>query len=257
MAINLQSLQLKMWQVFFRKQLQSRWLISLLLFGGIAGGGFGIYRVIAPSQNAQSQILTAPVEQRSLPITLTANGTVKAERTINLSPKSAGYLKRLLVKEGDRVRQGQIVAYMDDSNLQGQLIESRAQLAQQEANLKKILNGNRSEDIAQSAAQLAEAQAKLQQLEAGNRAEDISQAQARVSQAQAKLRQAEDDLQRNQKLFKEGAISRQTVNQRTSDRDSAQAQVNEAQAALKLQNEERVLKKLLRRERKLNNADNP
>ncbi|NJM71044.1 MAG: hypothetical protein HC862_12885 [Scytonema sp. RU_4_4] len=34
----------------FRKQLQSRWLISLLLFGGIAGGGFGIYRVIAPSQ---------------------------------------------------------------------------------------------------------------------------------------------------------------------------------------------------------------
>ncbi|MBE9167863.1 efflux RND transporter periplasmic adaptor subunit [Pleurocapsales cyanobacterium LEGE 06147] len=235
MSINLQSLQQNLWQVSLRKQLQFRWLIGLLVLGGIAGGGFSIYRAIAPSQNVQSQILTAPVEQRSLPITLSANGTVKAERTINLSPKGAGYLKQLLVKEGDRVRQGQIVAYMDDSNYQGQLIESRAQLAQQQANLKKLLNGNRSQEIAQSAAQLAETQAKLQQLEAGNRFEDISQAQARLNQAQAKLRQAEDDLQRNQELFKSGAISRQTLNQRRTDRDSAQAQVNEARAALTLQ----------------------
>lgn len=110
----------------------------------------------------QSQTLTVPVEQQSLPITLSANGTVKAERMINLSPKSAGYLKQLLVKEGDRVLRGQVVAYMDDSNLKGQLTQARAQLAQAEANLNKLLNGNRSEDIAQAEAQLAEVQAKLQ-----------------------------------------------------------------------------------------------
>lgn len=167
--------------------------------------------------------------------TLSANGTVEAERTINLSPKSAGYLKQLLVKEGDRVRQGQVLAYMDNSNLQGQLTQSRAQLAQQEANLNKLLNGNRPQEIAQAQAQLVEAQAKLQELEAGNEPLDIAQARARLSQAQAKLRQAEDDLQRNQSLFSEGAISQQTVNQKRSDRDSAQAQVNEAQAALNLQ----------------------
>ncbi|MCF2150821.1 efflux RND transporter periplasmic adaptor subunit [Desmonostoc muscorum LEGE 12446] len=235
MSINFQSLQQNLWPICLRKQLQSRWLIGLLLLAGVAGGGFMISRAIAPSQNLQNQILTVPLEQRSLPITLTANGTVKAERTINLSPKSAGYLKRLLVKEGDRVRQGQILAYMDDSNLQGQLIESRGQLAQQQANLKKLLSGNRSQEIAQSAAQFAEAEARLQQLQAGNRFEDISQAQARLEQAQAKLQQAEDDLQRNQQLFKQGAISRQTLNQRQADRNSAQAQVKEAQAALTLQ----------------------
>jgi HlyD family secretion protein len=233
MTTKLQSLHPSPWYQSLQKRLQSRLLIGLLLLGGIAGGGFAIYRAIAPSQNTQSQTLTAPVEQQSLPITLSANGTVKAERTINLSPKSAGYLKQLLVKEGDRVRQGQIVAYMDNSNLQGQLTQARGQLAQQEANLNKLLNGNRSEDIAQAEAQLAEAQAKLQQLEAGNRSEDIAQAQ--VSQAQAKLRQAEDDLQRNQSLFNAGAISQQTVNQKSSDRDSAQAAVNQAQAALNLQ----------------------
>ncbi|MCP6762173.1 MAG: efflux RND transporter periplasmic adaptor subunit [Fischerella sp. CENA71] len=235
MSIDLQPLQQNLWQVAFAKKLKFRWLIGLLLLGGIAGGGFSIYRAIAPSQNTQSQMLTVPVEQRSLPITLSANGIVQAERTINLSPKSAGYLKQLLVKEGDRVRQGQIVAYMDDSNLQGQVIESRAELAQQQANLKKLLNGNRSQEIAQSAAQLAEAQAKLQQLEAGNRFEDIFQAEARLNQAQAKLRQTKDDFQRNQELFNQGAISQQTLNQRQADRDSAQAQVNEVQAALTLQ----------------------
>ncbi len=235
MTTKLQSLHPNPWYRPLQKRLQSRLLIGLLLLGGIAGGGFAIYRAIAPSQNTQSQTLTAPVEQQSLPITLSANGTVKAERTINLSPKSAGYLKQLLVKEGDRVRQGQVVAYMDNSNLQGQLTQARGQLAQQEANLNKLLNGNRSEDIAQSKAQLTEAQAKLQELEAGNRSEDIAQAQAQVSQAQAKLRQAEDDLQRNQSLFNAGAISQQTVNQKSSDRDSAQAAVNQAQAALNLQ----------------------
>lgn len=235
MTTKFQPLHPSPWYQSLRKPLQSRWLVGLLLLGGMAGGGFGLYRAVAPSQNVQSQTLTVPVEQQSLPITLSANGTVKAERTINLSPKSAGYLKQLLVKEGDRVLRGQVVAYMDNSNLQGQLTQARAQLAQQEANLKKLLNGNRSEDIAQAEAQLTEAQAKLQELEAGNRFEDIAQAQAQLSQAQAKLRQAEDDLQRNQRLFSEGAISQQTVNQKRSDRDSAQGAVNQAQAALNLQ----------------------
>ncbi|MGJ5674007.1 MAG: efflux RND transporter periplasmic adaptor subunit [Nostochopsis sp.] len=235
MTINLQSWQQNLWKISFGKQLKFRWLIGLLLLGGIAGGGFGIYRVIAPSEKAQSQALTAPVEQRSLQMTVTANGNVKAERTINLTPKNAGYLKQLLVKEGDSVNQGQIIAYMDDSNLQGQLIEARADLAQQQANLKKLVNGNRSQDIAKAAAELAESQAKLQELETGNRPEDISQAQAKLNQSQAKLRQAQDDFQRNQDIFNQGAISRQTLNQRRADRDSAQAEVNQAQAALTLQ----------------------
>lgn len=197
------------WYKSIPKQLRSRWLVGLLLAGGIAGGGLGIYRTISADQNASSQMVTTTVQQKSLPITLSANGTIKPERTINLSPKTSGYLKQLLVKEGDRVQQGQIVAKMDDSDLQGQLIQARAQLAQQQANLNKLLNGNRPEDIAQ--------------------------AQAQLSKAQADLRLAEDDLQRNQSLFSAGAISKQTVVQKQSARDAAIAAVNQAQAALKLQ----------------------
>jgi len=210
------------------------WLLVLLLLGGF---GYIVYRqlVIVPKQELRRKILTASVEKQSLPITVSANGTVKPERSINVSPKNSGILKSLLVKEGDTVKQGQILAYMDDSNLQGQLKQAQGQLAQQEANLQKSLNGNRPQDIAQAQAQLDEAQATLQKAIAGNRTQDIGQAEAHLQSAQATLSKAEDDFQRNQQLYKSGAISLQTVNQKRADRDNAQAEVAVAQQALALQ----------------------
>lgn len=210
------------------------WLIAVSLLGGI---GYATYYQVAvsPRQEARRRVLTQPVERQTLAITVAANGTVKPERSINLSPKNSGILKRLLVKEGDIVKQGQILAYMDDSNLQGQLTQARGQLAQAEANLQKAQAGNRPQDIAQAQAQLDEAQANLQKAEAGNRPQDIAQAQARLASSQANLQKAEDDFRRNQELYNAGAIALQIVNQKRADRDSAQAQVNEARQALALQ----------------------
>lgn len=42
-----------------------------------------------------------------------ANGTVQPERSVNVSPKTSGILNQLLVKEGDTVQQGHVLAYMD------------------------------------------------------------------------------------------------------------------------------------------------
>ncbi|MGJ5673112.1 MAG: efflux RND transporter periplasmic adaptor subunit [Nostochopsis sp.] len=210
------------------------WLIIVFLVGSIS---FLVYRqlVVVPTQEARRKTLTLPVEKQTLSIKVSANGTVKPERSINISPKNSGILKKLLVKEGDTVKQGQILAYMDDSNLQGQLAQAQGQLEQAQANLEKAEAGNRPQDIGQSQAQLDEALANLRKAQVGNRTQDIGQAEARLKQAQATLSKAEDDLRRNQKLYTDGAISLQTVNQKRADRDSAQAQVNEAQQALGLQ----------------------
>ncbi|MEH2275876.1 MAG: efflux RND transporter periplasmic adaptor subunit [Nostoc sp.] len=210
------------------------WLIALCLLGGI---GYGVYYqvTVVSRQEARRRVLTRPVERQSLTITVSANGTVKPERSINLSPKNSGILKTLLVKEGDLVKQGQIVAYMDDSNLRGQLTSAQGQLAQAEANLQKAIVGNRPQDIAQAQGVLDEAEANLQKVQAGNRSQDIAQAQARLQSAQATLRQAADDFVRNQQLYNAGGISLQTLNQNRATRDSAQASVNEVQQALGLQ----------------------
>ncbi len=220
-----------------RSKSKTRWLPWLVAFALVGGIGYAIYYQVAvvPSQQARRRVLTQPVERQTLSITISANGTVKPERSINLSPKNSGILKQRLVEEGDTVKQGQIVAYMDDSNLRGQLTSAQGQLAQAQANLQKAQAGNRPQDIAQAQAQLDEAQANLQKIQAGNRSQEIAQAQARLQSAQAALTKAADNFRRNQQLYNSGGISLQTLNQSRADRDSAQAAVNEAQQALALQ----------------------
>ncbi|MEB3121243.1 MAG: biotin/lipoyl-binding protein, partial [Snowella sp.] len=172
------------------------------------------------------------VTRDNLLLTVTANGTVAPEMSINVSPKNSGILKSLFVKEGDRVEKGQLLARMDDSNLQGQLLQNQGQLAEAEANLAKVKTGNRPQDIAQAQATLAEAQANLQRLKAGNRIQDISQAKARYDSAISSKKQAEIVFRQNEQLYRQGAISERDWESSRSQLDIAKAQVREAQQAL-------------------------
>jgi HlyD family secretion protein len=124
---------------------------------------------------------------------------------------------------------------MDDVNLRGQFMQMQGQLVQQEANLQRLLAGNRSEDIARAAAQLEEAKANLQQLRTGNRSQDIAQARARLQQAQSTLKLRQAAWQRHQQLYAEGAIAQQTLDEKRMERDVAQNQVLEAEQGLALQ----------------------
>ncbi len=188
-----------------------KWLITLLILGLLAGGGYAAYSqfTAANPKEGKRRGKTVAVEQVNLPVTIAANGTVQPERSVNVSPKTSGKLKELLVKEGDRVEQGQILAYMDDSNFQGQLTQARGQVAS--------------------------AQANLQRLQAGNRTQDVAQAQARVRDAQALVRKTEQTFQQNQQLFNTGAIARRELNNSLADRDSAIAQLAQNKQALSLQ----------------------
>jgi HlyD family secretion protein len=245
-----------------------RWQISWRKFGLLGifiAIGVGILLAknanLAPTSKSQSNTLTQTVERKTMPVTISANGIVKAYRSINLSPKTAGTIKILLVKEGDRVSQGQVIAMMDDASLRGELSQYQGQLLQQQANLQRLRSGNRPQDIAKAEAQLAEVRANLQQLQAGNRPEDIAkaeaqsaevkanlqqlqagnrpqeiaQAAARLQQSQATLNQKERDWQRYQELYKSGAISGQILEQKRAERDVSQNQVLEYQQALALQ----------------------
>jgi HlyD family secretion protein len=215
----------------------NKWLMGLLVAIPLAGGlSYITYNqlVTAPQQRAQRKIQTAAVTRGNLAIVVSANGTVQPESSVNVSPKTSGVLKQLLVKEGDFVKPGQIVAYMDNSNLQGQLLQSKGNLAAAQANLNKVIAGNRSQDIAQAQAQVDEANASLNKLIAGNRSQDIAGAIANLNKVQATYRQAAEDLRRNQTLQAQGAISQQALSTARSSSDSAQAQVEQAQQALNL-----------------------
>jgi multidrug efflux pump subunit AcrA (membrane-fusion protein) len=122
--------------------------LVLGLLGGFAYWGWNTFGV--NNQESRRRVRSGVVERGNLYITVSANGTVQPEKLINASPKTSGRLKSLIVKEGDRVTEGQILAYMDDSNLRGQLVQAQGQLASAEANLNKLIAGNRPQDYPSS-----------------------------------------------------------------------------------------------------------
>jgi len=176
--------------------------VAALLAGGIWWWAF------RPRSRKLPQVPTATVTRETLPVTIQVNGEVRPERVINISPKTAGIVRELRVKEGDRVVRGQILAVMDDTNLRGQLLQAQGQVVA--------------------------AQAHLQRLQAGNRPQEIAQAQAQVQEAQAALRQAELNLKRNQMLFTQGAISQQDLELSLTERDQALARLQQAKQVLDL-----------------------
>lgn len=180
-------------------------MLSLLL-----GGGYLLYQrfVIAPQQAATAQTKTASPETVTIPITVTANGTVQPEAQTNVSPKNSGRLQEVTVEEGDTVQAGQVLAYMDDSDLKGQLIQAQGQV---EA-----------------------AQANVDQLVAGNLPQQIGEAEATLASARAQLTQATGDLARYQNLYNEGAIAAIDLSTFQTAQDTAQAAVDNAQKGLEL-----------------------
>lgn len=130
---------------------------------------------------------------------LTANGTIEATE-VEVSSKLPGRLVQLLVKEGDQVQGGQVIARLDTSEFEAEVAQARAAVARTEAQLKELL--------------------------AGSRVEEIKEARANLEQAEHNLKLARDEWDRFDALFKEGAISAQ-------ERDRAKNRVEVALSQVK------------------------
>lgn len=214
-----------------------KWAVWLLAAGILGTGGYFAYDQYTTSQRRETRrrVQTVTVERVDTAIAISANGTVQPAQSVNVSPKSSGVLKQLLVKEGDRVVTGQVLAQMDDSNLQGQLLQAQAQVANAQANLNKLESGNRPQEIAQAQAQLAAAQANLDKLVAGNRPQEVAQARSQLAAAEANFQQAQLNFNQNQRLFTSGALSQREFDTSRTALTTARAQVEQAKQAANLQ----------------------
>lgn len=209
----------------------SRWVIGLLASSVVViGTTYLIVNRATPKLDISQ--LTVPVESEDLTLRITASGKVVPIQSVNLSPKTSGRLVELRVEQGDKVEQGQIIAQMDDANIQAQLIQSRADLAKAQAQLAQARAGSRPEEIGQARARLQQAEAQFSQARAGSRLEEIAQAKAQVDAAAARVSLTSSRVQRNQNLYQQGAIAQDTLDEVLSDDRSAKAALQEAQRRL-------------------------
>ncbi|MCS7173572.1 MAG: efflux RND transporter periplasmic adaptor subunit [Armatimonadetes bacterium] len=169
-----------------------------------------------------------------------AAGSVAARRTVEMSSKIPGRVLAVFVREGDRVRRGQVLLRLDPSDTEAQLEQARAALRMA---LARIPQSESAVTLQQEAteAQIAQAQSQVRALEAQVRSAEanrsalegslrslqanLAAAEASVRSAEANLERVRSDLARLETLYAAGAVSAQQV-------EAARTQQLGAQAAL-------------------------
>jgi RND family efflux transporter MFP subunit len=207
---------------------------ALLLFATAFGCAD---REAQQNAKAQAEMLsdtTIPVtvvrpERRDVKETLEVSGSLDTLDFVQVGAKVGGRLVRVSVREGSRVRAGQIIAQVETTDLRLQVEQARAALQQalarrSEAELQLAMTPEQTEAaVRQAEAQLESARARLDQLRAGARTQEKEQAKARVNQSKAQLDKAKADLDRVRRLYEQEAVAK-------ADLDAAQAAYDQALA---------------------------
>ncbi|BDG10020.1 efflux RND transporter periplasmic adaptor subunit [Anaeromyxobacter paludicola] len=151
-----------------------------------AAGAFVALRARGPGP--RPAVITAPVTRADVESTVLATGTLEPAKVVSVGAQVSGQVKSLLVKLGDQVKQGQLVAEIDAVPQENTLRNAEAARATVEAQ-------RRARKAALKQAELAFArQEKLLPSEAGTRA-DYEAAEATLATTRAELSQLDAQLE--------------------------------------------------------------
>jgi len=198
-------------------------IIASLLVSGIS------FYTVKLWQNSVTQESPVPAKQLPQLKTVTALGRIEPQgEVIKLSAAvsaEASRVEKLLVKEGDSVKAGQVIAILSSyDRLQAALKEAQEQVKVAQANLNRIQAGaKRGEIIAQKAA-IARLKAERQG--------DIDTQAATIDKFQAQLQNAQAENQRYEQLYQQGAISASQRDSKRLNLETAQKNLQQAQAQL-------------------------
>ncbi len=146
-------------------------------------------------KNDAIKVSTEFVKRRTIIETVSANGKIQPEVEIKISPYISGEVVGLFVKEGDKVKKGELLAKIDPKIYRSNYERAAALLNTQKANL--------------------------------------ANAKARLAQAKAQYVNAKSSFERNEKLWKQKVISASDYDAATSSFNVAKAQVSAAKQSVK------------------------
>jgi HlyD family secretion protein len=121
---------------------------------------------------------------------------------IKIGSELSGKLKSVNVEEGDAIHPGQVLAVLENDDYLAEVRSAEAQLLAKEATLRKVINGARRQE----------------------RAEAYSSA----TEAKAVLDNARSEMDRRQKLYEAGVVSREESERYAREFEVAQAKYQEA-----------------------------
>jgi len=144
-------------------------------------------------------LITFSCSNKKDPNTILVSGTIETTN-VTVSSKSNGQVKLISVKEGDKVKAGDLLLEIDHDLLDIQLRQSEAGVEFSDAQLKLLKSGARKEDIRQS--------------------------QEVVNQAKINLDQAKQDMERMSSLYETNTVTKKQYDDAIARYDVSVAQYN-------------------------------
>jgi HlyD family secretion protein len=138
-----------------------------------------IYANLATNRTTGVDVTTEKIARHDLEAIVSASGKIRPARSVNVSAETMGKVVGLAVNEGDTVTAGQFLLQIDPRNLQTQV-------------------NSREASLAAARSQLTETRRSLDNVKTS-------------------LKQAEDNLGRQQELFKAGLTPRETLDRAEND----------------------------------------
>src|SRR4051812_43106397 len=148
---------------------------------------FAACRKAAPEAEPVTPVKVAPVIKGSIRRIVSADAVLYPREQANIVPKVGAPVRRFLVNRGDHVKQGQLLAELENRDLVGAAQESRGQFIQAESNYRSTANAGVPEQV--------------------------TKAEADVSAAREAMDAAKTLLDNRQQLFEQGALARKLVDE--------------------------------------------
>jgi len=182
-------------------------LLALGLILLVAGGVFASIRL---NERGIVEVQTGRVLREDLTAIVTASGEIKPKNYITLGANTLAPapITDILVKEGDHVHKGQVVAKL-------QSVQANADVVAQKAT------------IATTLADSSASEANLNSM-----ADGVRTAEATLERNRAELDRTKANMDRTNELYKSKLIAKQDYDQKKSEYDTAVAAMGEAQARL-------------------------
>lgn len=191
--------------------MRRRWPWVVLLAAVLGLAGYAAAKRLSREGEPEAPAVPVSAERpRRGPIerTLAYAGTLEASSRVAVTPKTEGRIERILVREGDQVRAGQLLARMEEDT-------ARLELEQAESALNA-------------------AQAQQDRARKGVRDEELANARALLAQAEKDLADAEESFHRAERLLQEGALARASFEEAERAYRGAKTQADNARRSVQM-----------------------
>ncbi len=194
-------------------------VINVLLVLMLVAAATGSWLLLRDDEAAAAPDTTA-VSRGQVVRSVSASGNVVSPSDVGVDFAAGGELTVVYVREGERVRKGQVLARVDSADAQDQIDSAEASLRQAQGQYAQVTNGPSDEDLAASNTSVRQAATSVSSAEQALRdARNVEVTSRRVANQQ--VRRTEDDVDDAERHL-----------------DDARSEVSEARQALSVASQE-------------------